>query len=402
MRVAFLSPCWPHDQFPNGIASYVASVRSGLEALGTQTHVLTSTLGEGVRDPHVVRVPENIEDRPLHARLRQRGSGMFSRYMGMRQDIGYRVGHTLSRLDRATPFDLVEIEETFGISRVVQRAFQKPSIVRLHGPWCVIGTRLGHRRDKEYWIRCALEYVAIRHATALSSPSLDALERVRQAYRLELPNARVIPNPVPLVADEDLWTPEGSDPNTILFVGRFDRVKGADILLEAFSRVAQARPELRLVFIGPDTGLMEGSTTWSFETYLRARVPSQVHPRIDFRGAQSRQQVTRERRRAAITVVSSRYETFSIAAVEAMATGSPLIAASTGGINEIVRDGINALAFPAERSDELADRIERLLGDPALAARLGEAGRADARERYSEAQVAAQTQAFYSEVIGGR
>ncbi len=321
--------------------------------------------------------------------------------MGMRQDIGYRVGHSVCQLDQVSPIDLLELEETFGIARIVQRQFKKPLIVRLHGPWCVIGTRLGHRRGKEYWIRCALEYIAIRNATAVSSPSLDALDRVRKAYRLELPNARVIPNPVPTVADEDLWAEDSCDPNTILFVGRFDRVKGADVVLEAFSRLAQARPELKLIFIGPDTGLMEGAKTWTFDTYLRARIPSVIHSRIFFKGGQTRQQVARERQRAAITVVSSRYETFSIAAVEAMAAGSPLVAARTGGINEIIRDGSNGLAFTAERSDELADRIERLLVDPSLAARLGRAARADANDRFSEERIARQTQAFYREVIQG-
>lgn len=399
MRVAFLSPCWPHDRYPNGIASYVASLRSGLETLGLETYVLTSELSADVVDPLVVRVPDRLNSRSLRMRMLQRGADLMSRYLGMQRDLGNRVGHSVSELDARAPLDLFELEETFGIGSVVQRHFGKPVVVRLHGPWCVIGSELGHSVDKEYRIRCAIEKRAIAQATAVSSPSSDALNRVRSWCGLELPNARVIPNPVPMVPAEDLWSEQTCDADTILFVGRFDRVKGADILLQAFSRIAAKRPELRLVFVGPDNGLIEGPREIGIQAYLQEQVPAPIRKQVVYRGTQTKQQIARERRRAALTVVSSRYETFSIAAAEAMAAGSPLIASRAGGIAEFVCDEQNGLLFDSGQPAELARQIERLLDDRGLAARLGARARADALERFSEASVAEQTRSFYEEVI---
>lgn len=399
VRVAFLSPCWPHDLFPNGIASYVSSIRSGLDTLGVETRVLASVLDEGHKDPQVSQLSEDENQKSLGVRLKQRISSSLSRPLGVQQILGYRVGTAAARMDEHSSLDLIEVEETFGIGAVAQRYFKKPVVVRLHGPWCVIGPTQGHRKGLEFWLRCAVEYLAIRNAKGVSSPSRDALDQVRRFYRLPLPNARVIPNPVPTVSDEHLWNSQSADPNTILFVGRFDRVKGADTLLQAFARVASKRPDLRLIFIGPDTGIIQGSRSVTFQDYLDENIPRAVHGQILFKGILAKPQIADHRRSAALTVVSSRYETFSMTVVEAMAAGSPLIASRAGGIKEIVSDGRTGLLFDAEDSDGLADQIERLLADRELAAQLGTAARAQVIAHYSETAVAQQTRAFYEEIV---
>ena len=399
MRVGFLSPCWPPDRFPNGIASYVASVRRGLRGLGVESFVVTPELEESDAAPDVSRMEPSGSPRALRVRLIQRAAGTVSRYLGMQQDSGYRTARAFQAVDREHPLDLVEVEETFGIGAVIRREIETPLVVRLHGPWCVVGPRLGHPKDKEFWMRCAGEYHAIRRATAISSPSLDALDQVRSAYRIALPEARVIPNPVAIPAEEARFSSAEADPNTILFVGRFDRVKGADTLLQAFARVAKDRPALRLVFIGPDSRLIEGDRELCFEEYLREQVAPGVHSQIEFRGACGAEEIALERQRAAFTIVSSRYETFSLAAVETMAAGAPLIASRVGGLREIVRDGETGLLFEAESEEDLAQKIEQLLADPDLAARLGEAAHLDVAARFSESVVAEQTHAFYEHVL---
>ncbi|MEZ7979153.1 MAG: glycosyltransferase family 4 protein [Myxococcota bacterium] len=402
MRVAFLSPCWPPDRFPNGIASYVGAVRRGLGARGVDSFVVTPELEDGDSEPSVSRMEPGGRPRSLRVRLIQRAAGTFSRYLGMQQDSGYRVARAFKAIDRENPLDLVEVEETFGIGAVIRREIETPVVVRLHGPWCVVGPKLGHPKDKEFWMRCAAEYHAIRRASAISSPSLDALEQVRAAYRMELPDARVIPNPVAIPDRDDHFSRAKADPNKILFVGRFDRVKGADILLQAFARVAKDRPALRLIFIGPDSRLIHGGREIGFEEYLREQVPHEVHSQIEFRGARGASEIALERQHAAFSIVSSRYETFSLAAVETMAAGAPLIASRVGGLREIVRDGETGLLFEAESEEDLAEKIEQLLADPDLAARLGKAAHFDVASRFSESVVAAQTHAFYESVLERR
>ncbi|MEM9177724.1 MAG: glycosyltransferase family 4 protein, partial [Myxococcota bacterium] len=186
------------------------------------------------------------------------------------------------------------------------------------------------------------------------------------------------------------------------FVGRFDRVKGADLMLDAFAELARRRPGLRLRFLGPDTGLMVGGREISFETYVADRFAEDVRARIDYEGAQPRDVVDRARLAGAVTVACSRYETFSLTVLEAMAAGCPVVASAVGGVPEFLVDGENGLLFPSESVAALVAAIERLLDDRALAARLGAAARRDVQARFGVDAVAAETEAFHRDVVSDR
>ena len=87
------------------------------------------------------------------------------------------------------------MEEAFGLAGWLQRAIPIPVCIRLHGPWFLNGAALGVPEDDAFRRRVALEGWAIRHASAVTAPSLDVLERTRTYYGLALEEALVIPNP---------------------------------------------------------------------------------------------------------------------------------------------------------------------------------------------------------------
>lgn len=87
---------------------------------------------------------------------------------------------------------------------------------------------------------------------------------------------------------------------------------------------------------------------------------------------------------ADICVVPSVWrEPFGIAAVEAMAAGKPVVASRSGGLEDIVEDSVTGFLVEPGNAAELAERLARLLGDPALRERMGRAGRERAERRYS-------------------
>lgn len=399
MRVAFMSPCWPHDRIANGIATYVANVRGGLAARGVDSHVLAAEVAPDLDDPSIHPLPAGSPPRPLPVRLRQSVAGLVSRNLRIQESLGFRIARAVQSIDARTPLDLFELEETFGVAAVVRRHLAIPVVVRLHGPWCEVGPQVGHPRDREFHLRCRAEIQAISRAHGVSSPSRSALQSVRDHYGVALPDARVIPNPVVVPEEAEAWSPATSEEETLLFVGRFDRVKGADLLLEGFAQLARRRPRLRLRFLGPDTGLMVGGREISFDEYVADRIPDEVRERIDYEGAQPRDVVARARQRGAVTVACSRYETFSLTVLEAMAAGCPVAASDVGGVPEFLRDGENGLLFPSESVEALVSAVERLLDDRELAARLGAAARRDTRARFGVEAVAAETEAFHREVI---
>src|SRR5581483_6250386 len=87
--------------------------------------------------------------------------------------------------------------------------------------------------------------------------------------------------------------------------------------------------------------------------------------------------------RAAVVACPSRREGYGVAAREAMAYGRPVVASAVGGLADAVEDGVTGLLVPPGDPAALRAALERLLGDAALRARLGEAARRAAEERFS-------------------
>ena len=87
--------------------------------------------------------------------------------------------------------------------------------------------------------------------------------------------------------------------------------------------------------------------------------------------------------RAAVVVCPSRREGYGVVAREAMAYGRPVVASAVGGLVDAVEDGVTGLLVPARDPAALRSALERLLADSELRARLGEAARERARERFS-------------------
>jgi glycosyltransferase involved in cell wall biosynthesis len=108
------------------------------------------------------------------------------------------------------------------------------------------------------------------------------------------------------------------------------------------------------------------------------------------------------RRRGLLTVVPSRYETFGYTAVEALALGCPVIAASAGGLAETVCDQETGVLFDSGDARSLANQIAKLLDAPEWAARLGDAGHSDVARRYAPRTIAEQTLETYASVLERR
>jgi glycosyltransferase involved in cell wall biosynthesis len=104
-------------------------------------------------------------------------------------------------------------------------------------------------------------------------------------------------------------------------------------------------------------------------------------------------------RRASVFVMPSFYETFGISVIEAMAFGLPVVATRTGGLPEVVDDGVTGILVPAGDAEALADALIRLLRDPDLRRRMGQAGQERVRAEFTIDRVVSQTLAVYESVI---
>ena len=144
-------------------------------------------------------------------------------------------------------------------------------------------------------------------------------------------------------------------------VARFDPVKGVDVLIDAWREVTSALPTANLLLLGD--GPLRGT--------LEARVQSLgLGASVRFLGYQS--DVESFLHAADVCVVPSRNEGLSLAAIEAMASGLPVVATRVGGLPEVVSDGETGLLAEPENPAALASAMIRVLSDSALRSRLSQ------------------------------
>jgi glycosyltransferase involved in cell wall biosynthesis len=123
---------------------------------------------------------------------------------------------------------------------------------------------------------------------------------------------------------------------------------------------------------------------------------------VSFVSGEPDERIAQRYAEATCAVVPSLYEGFSLPAAEAMACGAPLVATTGGALPEVVgADGVSALLVPPGDPGALAHAIGRLMDDPELCRRMGEAGRRRVLERFTWRVTARRTAEEYERLLAG-
>jgi len=162
--------------------------------------------------------------------------------------------------------------------------------------------------------------------------------------------------------------------------------KGQRYLVEAAHLVVQRMPDVRFVILG------EGELREHLERHVRERG---LEKHVLLPGF--RTDVVGCIKAFDLFVMSSVTEGLGTSLLDAMAASRPIVATKAGGIPEIVADGVNGLLVPPRDARALADAIVRVLGDPEMR-RLGDAGFARVRERFTVERMVGATAAVYARV----
>ncbi|MFZ4575692.1 MAG: glycosyltransferase, partial [Phycisphaerales bacterium] len=256
--------------------------------------------------------------------------------------------------------------------------------VRLHAPTALCRVHdQAHGLDYETALTEHMELAGLNDADLLVGATRAAigmvvdLARARGLWRERVPWDRrevVVPLPVEVPTAPPM---PPSATRTVLFFGRLQRLKGAREFVACARRVRgllTPGEDVRFVLIGGDT--LTGRGGKSMEAELRTLIGSD-HAHIVIRPPLPREQLFGEILNAEVVCLPSRLETFSFAAVEAMALGRPVVALRAGSLPEIVEDGVSGVLVPPDDPRALAEAVLALLRDGELRARLG----AGARQR---------------------
>jgi phosphatidyl-myo-inositol alpha-mannosyltransferase len=226
-----------------------------------------------------------------------------------------------------------------------------------------------------------------RRLAARIAVSEAAAAFVRGRFRDD--GIRVIPNGVEVDmfgSADPAPLPEG---RRVLFVNRLDPRKGFPVMVEAFRRLVEGRPDALLVVAG------DGRDRASVRD-----LSAEVRPKVVMLGAMAHEDLPPYHAACeAFCAPATGRESFGIVLVEAMAAGLPVVATDIPGYREVVRDGIEGILVPPRDPVAVAEALDRVLGDPDLAAGLASSGRERAR-RYSWDAVVGEVEAVYREVAG--
>lgn len=178
----------------------------------------------------------------------------------------------------------------------------------------------------------------------------------------------------------------GIDGPMVLFVGQKFAYKNYEAVLAAAPMVWARRPDVRFVFIGPRT---------RHSQRVFAAYPDR---RIVELGAVSLDEKTSAFAACEVFCMPSLQESFGGVFVEAWLMGKPVIGGDTPAVREVISDGADGFLVPPDPT-QIADRILTLLADPALAQRMGRAGRQKALAHFTWDKLAAKTLAVYEGLL---
>jgi glycosyltransferase involved in cell wall biosynthesis len=332
------------------------------------------------------------------------------------------IGNTAARIDHLGQAKLALVSclnrrfhVPIGGWRLIQDLVRRSDVVHLMGHWSILGAMVSvaaRRANVPYvvspagalpifgrsrWLKRLFDRIVGRQLIC-NATGWIAITNAERAdftpYGITPSEIEVLPNGVNV---EDFAAERLSNADDrkvlpgalILFMGRLNLIKGPDLLLEAFAKVASEFPDTRLVFAGPDEGLGD---TLAQEAETRG-----LQDRVHFLGFVSGVDKSLAYRSASLLVVPSRHEAMSIVAVEGGICGVPVLMTDQCGLNELAEID-PGLLVPAT-AEGLASGLRMALSDRQRLEQWGCSWESLVRERFSWADLAFNLRGYLRRII---
>lgn len=301
--------------------------------------------------------------------------------------------------DRKNDFDLVHDNQSLGYGLLAIKRMGLPVIATIHHPITV------DRRLEMEHANTAYKRLTLRRwyaFTAMQTRVASRLDRVitvsENSFKDISHDHKVDPSKmhiVPVGVDPDLFKPVvgiTKTPGMLITTASADvAMKGLRYLLEAVAKLRTERPEVTLTVIGR---AKEGGES------ARTIADLGLEDAITFVSGVTDERIVELYSEAEVAVVPSLYEGFSLPAIEAMSCAIPLVATTGGAIPEVVGpDGVTAFSVPPADSGALAAKIAWVFDNPAVAAKVGQAGRQRVMDHWSWRHTAEKTVEQYRALL---
>ena len=383
LHVALLSQQYPPDDC-GGIGVYTEQLARGLVGKGHRVSVLAAGKAaiDRVNGVTVYRIPTAEAPAGIPAGMRV-----------TRKNVAYGLGvqEVLSWLVRSADVQIVESPIWDAEGYAASLAEDVPLVLRLNTPIALAAEMQGWNFDADLKLASELEWALLRNARGVIDPSGTIVETIAARFDArpgQVP-VRTIPFGTPLPPEPALH--DGSDVR-FLFLGRLERRKGIDTLMEAIPRVLEAAPGAFFDIAG------DGEAEFAPER-LVAGLSAEHRARVRFHGFVGEEARATLYEECDVFVGPSRYESFGIVYIEAMSYGRPCIACAVGGPTQIVRHEETGLLVPPADSDALGAALVDLARNAEMRRSMGRAARQKIEDEYSVEQMVQRTIELYDDVL---
>jgi starch synthase len=225
--------------------------------------------------------------------------------------------------------------------------------------------------------------------------------------KIDLRKTVIVPNGVdteffrPGVKDGQILSRYGLEEQSyILFVGRVSPEKGVHILLQAFKQIVNDIPkDFKLVIAGPLTSTFNSAEISGYAKAVMSYTKEKLSERVVFTGEIDKNSLRILYSNTYCFVLPSLVEAFGMVLLEAMASGTPPIGSTAGGIPDIIIDDVNGLLFRKGDWEDLASKLSMLIADKNLRDKLATNARKHAEKYYSWFSIASSLSMVYKRLI---
>jgi len=387
LKIAFVVPAFLPARGFGGPIYHVHTIAKILQQKGHSVSIYTSNLANPYDASDVLKEREDVD------------GILVKRYPAICRIAGYWLTPSMLVDLERDDFDVIHahVARSFqcDLSALVSKLRSQPFVITAHGSLgSYLGVDLGLRN---HMLHVAHNTIAGRVFKAADKViALNRFERQHYIrFGVDIRKIAIIPNGILLSEFKqphyDFRQRHGIEGPMILFVGRLNKIKGLDTLVQAFHLLKRQNfQDAKLVIIGEDWGFKEDLLELRERYNLSGDILILDHPR--------REDIISAYHASNMVVLPSNYETFSITILEAFACAKPVIATAVGGIPELIENGKNGLLIRPNDAEELSKAILYLLRDGELAKNLGKAAEWLVTNQFSMDTIAQRTIDLYNDL----
>lgn len=377
-----------------GMSVYVRALAVALARAGVECDVLVRR--EHSDQPAVVEVEPGF--RVVHLDAGPQTPVSKHDLMGLVEPM---VEATLDLVDRGEMYDAIHANYWLSgaVGHRLKHELDKPLVATFH---TLARVKADAGIDDDPALRARVEHEIVACADLMLASTISERDQLESLYGADVGRIEIVPPGV----DHEIFHAVSAhqrdaerhslgigDAPVLLFAGRIQPLKGADLAVQALAELRNSHAELLIV--GGPSGV-DGDYELDRLHDLVAKLG--LDQRVRFVPPQTHAELARFYRSVDVCLVPSHSESFGLVALEAAACGTPVVAAAVGGLRSLVEDGITGYLVDSRDPADFAAPIERLLANPGTAHAMGIAAEARSR-RYAWSMTAARLRRLYTDLL---